>query len=474
MNNIWLIWLAVMWQNLVRNIASKGYSVSVYNRTTSVTNDFVQNYWNLWIQGFNTLDEFVNSLQVPRKILVMVKAWNPVDSVITQLLPLLSKWDTIVDCWNSYWQDTERRYTDLLEKWINFVGTWVSWGEEGALNGPSIMPWINKNDHSQDELFNIFESISAKSFSNYPCVTRVWKWGAWHFVKMVHNGIEYSIMWMIAEVYQILREELNLWNDDIQLIFENWNKWKLNSYLIEITWKVLKQRDEFDSNKYLIDVIKDTAWAKWTWLWTSLDGLNNQSDVSSIIAATFARVNSSKKELRTKLSKLYSTIFVELEEVDTQEKYEKRIKELENALYLWILFSYSQGLSLIKTVSDEKGWNINLAEIVEIWEGGCIIRASLLEDLVFEFQDGIDNLLESKLVKYEVDNNLKDLIVTINNSNILRIATPVLSSSLQYFYSMTQEQSNANMIQILRDHFWAHTYERIDREGIFHTEWDFK
>lgn len=316
MNNIWLIWLAVMWQNLVRNIVSKGYSVSVYNRTSSVTNDFVHNYWSLWIKGFNTLEEFVNSLQTPRKILVMVKAWNPVDSVITQLLPLLSKWDTIVDCWNSYWQDTERRYGNLLEKWINFVGTWVSWGEEGALNGPSIMPWISQNDHSQDELFSIFESISAKSFSNYPCVTRVWKWGAWHFVKMVHNGIEYSIMWMIAEITQILVEQLGLWYTQdwylkIQSIFETWNKGKLNSYLVEASSKVIGKKDEISILAYLIEMIKDQAWAKGTWLWTSKDGLEYQSDVTSIIAATTARINSSKKILELNYHEFINLIFID-------------------------------------------------------------------------------------------------------------------------------------------------------------------
>ena len=207
---------------------------------------------------------------------------------------------------------------------------------------------------------------------------------------------------------------------------------------------------------------------------TSIDWLENQSDVSSIIAATFARVNSSKKELRSHLSSLYLPYVYWQEEISTQEDYSNKLKSLENALYLWVLFSYSQWLSLISEVSNKNEWNINLSEVVRIWQGGCIIRASLLEDLVWELHNGISNLLESKLVRSEVETNLKDLVWIINSTNNYRLPTPVLSSSLQYFYSMTQEQSNANMIQILRDHFWAHTYERIDREGIFHTEWDFK
>ena len=490
MNNIWLIGLAVMWQNLVRNIARNWFSVSVYNRTSSVTDEFIaQNNNN--IHGYNDLTEFVKSLETPRKIIIMVKAGDPVRAVIDQLVEIwVGSWDIIMDCGNSYWEDTEARAESLKHYWINYIGCGVSGWEEGALNWPSIMPWISNKkslwsseeidvSKTYSQISPILEKIAAKDFEWNPCVTFVWNNWAGHFVKMIHNGIEYAIMQMIAESYKHLKdiywvseeEKDGLTPVDLSNIFKEFNKGKLNCYLIEITGEVLAQKDEFIEGAFLVDMIKDTAGAKWTGLWTSLDGLNNQIDVSSIIAATYARVNSSKKELRNELSKLYSNKFEYKERISLKSF----IPLLENALYIWMVLAYAQGLALIQKLNIEHEWNINLSEVVRIWQGGCIIRSELLKTLQTELKknNNLENILFLDFAQKEINKNLKDLNFVITESIEKRIATPTLSSALEYFYSITEKQSNANLIQGMRDYFGAHTYERVDREWIFHTKWDF-
>jgi len=267
--NIGLIGLAVMWANLARNISNNWYKTVVYNRSSDKTKEFVKNFWNENLTWSYNLKEFVETLETPRKIIMMVKAWDPVDQLIKQLLEFVEKWDILIDCWNSFYKDSVRRYDYLQEKWINFVWCWVSGGEEWALNWPSIMP--GGNDYSWMQLKNIFESISAEDFSWGKCVTYIWKSGAGHFVKTVHNGIEYAVMEMIAEAYDSFRKIYKLDAKEISDIFEKYNSWKLNSYLFEITYKVLRQKDDINNSEYLIDKILDKAGAKWTWKWTTIE-----------------------------------------------------------------------------------------------------------------------------------------------------------------------------------------------------------
>lgn len=515
MNKIWLIGLAVMWQNLVRNIANKNFTISVYNRTFSVTKDFLSKNYDKKIEWFENIKDFINSIERPRNIILLVKAGEPVDLTIDSIIDYLDEWDTIIDCGNSFYEDTERRTNYLKEKKINFIWCWISWWEEGALNWPSIMPWISTFETNKT-LKDIFEKISAKDFNNNSCVTNIWNGGAWHFVKMVHNWIEYSIMALIAESYSLLKNLYNLSNKEISDIFWEYNKWFLNSYLIEIMQIISSKEDDFNKGKNLIDFIKDTSGSKWTGLWTSLEGLKHGIDVSSIISATIARQASSDKQNREKLNSIYRNIlsennsykvsyfknweFFKEQYSNTKIRFE-RINELmdewidwtmdypsnaiiwkqefinllEKALYLWIIFSYSQGLNLIEKLSKEKGWNVNLSEVLRIWEGWCIIRAKLLQDLSENLiKENKTNILELKFVKEIISKyfeHLKEMIKIWIEENISLLW---YSSAYDFFIKQTELKSNANIIQWMRDYFWAHTYERIDREWIFHTDWDFE
>lgn len=463
---IWLIGLAVMWANLARNIVNNWHKTVVYNRTNETTQKFVENYGSENLFWSENLEEFVDSLQSPKKIIIMVKAWKPVDDLIEKLIPLVWKWDIIIDCWNSFYKDTQTRYNKLSNLWINFIWCWVSGWEEWALKWPSIMPGGNKEVYLK--ISDILESISANDFNNWKCVTYVWENWAWHYVKMVHNGIEYAVMQMIAEAYDSLRKTYKLNPNEISEIFKKFNNWKLNSYLFEITSIVLSKKDEFNDKEYLIDKILDKAWAKWTWLWTSIDWLNRAESVSTIVEATFARSISSQKILREKLSKKYI-----LETSVTSLSLEEYIKILENTLYLGMLFAYAQWYALIDKTSKEENWSINLSEISRIWQGWCIIRAEILDFLTKTFlkNNSFEHLFELDEIKDEIILWLNDYkkFININSSN--NIPTLALSAWINYFYSITQDKSSANLIQWLRDYFGAHTYERIDKEWIFHTEW---
>ncbi len=463
---IWLIWLAVMWANLARNIADKWQKIVVYNRTSEVTQKFLENYKNENLVWANSLEELVESLESPKKIIIMVKAGKPVDDLIEKLIPLLNKWDIIIDCWNSFYKDTQRRYNELNEKWLNFVWCGVSGWEEWALKWPSIMPGCNKNIYP--EIQEIVESISAKDFGVWKCVTHIWENWSWHYVKMVHNGIEYAVMQMIAEAYDSLRKIYKLDSWEISEIFKKYNDWKLNSYLFEITSNVLAKKDEFDDKNYLVDKIMDKAWAKWTWLWTSIDWLNRAESVSTIIEATFSRVISSQKDLREKLSKKYT--FKTNWDNLLLEQY---IKILENTLYTGMLFAYAQWYALIMRTSKEESWDINLSEVSRIWQGWCIIRAKILDFLTKTFlkNQNFEHLFELDEIQNEIMNSLEDYKKFINLTLNNNIPSPSLSAWINYFYSITSEKSSANLIQWLRDYFWAHTYERTDRDWIFHTNW---
>jgi len=473
--DIGLIGLAVMGANLARNIANHEFKITVYNRTIDKTREFLDQYGSKNLTGAFDLKAFVESLEKPRKIIIMVKAGKPVDAVIESLLPLLEKEDIIIDCGNSYFKDTQKRFEFLKAQGLKFIGCGVSGGEEGALNGPSMMP--GGDFESWKSLKGIFESIAAKDFSGKPCVAYIGDNGAGHFVKMVHNGIEYGVMQMMAEAYDLLRSVYKLSAPEIGKIFEQYNKGKLKSYLFEISKVVLNKKDDLDSGKYLIDMILDQAAQKGTGKWTAIDALDRGITLSSITEAVFARTVSSQKEKRIKIAKIYEQKF----ENKNLQLLDNFIKELENALYAGMLSSYAQGYDLISTAAEEEGWKINLSEISRIWEGGCIIRADILNFLHKAYSNtpsrdalqcvSTKHLFEINKIKDDLKKSIPDLRKIVSFCAENSVPTPSLSTALSYFDSMTRENLPANFIQGLRDYFGAHTYERIDRDGSFHCEW---
>lgn len=467
-SDIWVIGMAVMWQNLARNIANHGFKTLVYNRTSQVTKDIIELHWSPTLNWAFCMKEFVENLNLPRKIIIMVKAGNPVDQVIDELIPLLNKWDLIIDAWNTYYKDTQSRKARLSNVWINYMWCWVSWWEQGALNWPSIMPGGEKDDWEM--VRPIFQAIAAKDFQNRPCVNYMGQDWAWHYVKMVHNGIEYWIMQMIAEVYEILKDLYDLWSGDIGKIFEEFNKWKLNSYLIEITGTVLQRKDEYNNN-YLVENILDTAWNKWTWKWTSIEALERWVPTPTITQAVFSRYASSFKQIRVANSKKiilwkWNNNLPDLNEF---------LSIVESSLYNGIIMSYAQWFHLISQASYQEKWDVNMWEISRIWQWWCIIRSKLLELLEKSFGE-ISNIDLNTFHIFQLEKIQKTILENHYNStefyriiNKNNIYCPTLQSAVSYLKNMSEEYSNANIIQWQRDYFGAHTYERTDREWIFHT-----
>lgn len=466
-NNVGLIWLAVMWENLARNIANNWYTISVFNRSTDKVESFISQWYNPNLYWTYSIQEFIESLEKPRKIIIMVKSWNPVDQTIESLKPYLEEWDTIVDAGNSFYKDSIERYESLQKDWINFLWMWVSWGEEWALKWPSIMPWGSFKSYEQFK--NILNDISADDFQWWKCVSYIWENWSGHFVKMVHNGIEYAIMQMIAEWYDILRKVYKLEAKEISKIFEKFNQWKLNSYLFEIATEVLSKEDDFNSWEYLINNILDKAWAKWTWLWTSKEWLDTWVCVNSISAAVDARNLSWEKEKREKLSKIYNFNWnwktIELDNF---------IEILEESLYSWMLIAYAQGLDLIQKASEENSWNINISEVTRIWQGWCIIRAKLLEFLtnVFKNNKNFETILELDEISWEIKSSISSYQELIQIANENKLSVLALSNAINYIYSLADPESSANLIQWLRDYFGSHTYKRKDKDWVFHTQWN--
>jgi 6-phosphogluconate dehydrogenase len=464
--DIGLIGLAVMGANIARNISGKGFKTVVYNRSTDKMTKYIEEYGNEKLTGEETLESFVAAIEVPRKIIILVKAGDPVDAVINQLTPLLSEGDMIIDCGNSNYHDTIRRDEEIKSKGLRFVGCGVSGGEEGALNGPSMMP--GGSTESWDYLRSIWEAIAAKDFDGGPCVTHIGEGGAGHYVKMVHNGIEYAVMQMIAEAYDLLKRLYKLSPDEIADIFAQYNKGRLESFLFEIAEPVLRRKDE-ESGEYLIDVILDKAGQKGTGKWTAIDALDRGVGLSSISEAVFARVNSSFKDQRIALS----PSFPKPEKSLIIDK-DTFIAELEETLYAGMLSAYTQGLELIKLTAAENNWQVNLSEISRIWEGGCIIRAKILKFLTDTYKasgKGNPHLFELKEIQDAINSALPAWRRIVCESINSGIPSPCLTSALQYVDTSTSEHLPANMIQGLRDYFGAHTYERTDKKGSFHTEW---
>lgn len=468
-SNIGLVWLAVMWANLARNIANKWFKISVYNRTATKTQEFIQNFWNENLVWKLEIKDFLDSLESPRKVIIMVKAWEAVDETISQLIPFLDKWDIIIDWGNSYYKDTIRRYEYLKEIWLKFIWSWVSGWEEWALNWPSIMPGWEYEDWVAVK--PVFEAIAAKDFDWQPCVCHIWENWAGHYVKMVHNGIEYAIMQMMAEAYESLKLIYWLNASEISQIFKKFNSWKLNSYLFEISSYVLDKKDQFNTDKYLIDYILDKAWNKGTWKRTAMDALDRGVAVPSITQAVYARYISAQKDLRVDISSRFQEKkYIKLIELQDY------VKVLEDGLYLWMLSAYAQWYDLINVTAQQQNWHVNLAEISRIWEWGCIIRAKILKILHQTFAKSGNNLhllqIPDMVDMFEKDyNSFIRLISVLSETGISNLA---LSSALSYFLSMKSKVTSANFIQWQRDYFGAHTYERTDRDWIFHTDWEFE
>ncbi len=462
---IGVIGLAVMGKNLALNIESKGYSVAVYNRSREKTDEFLKEAQGKNIVGTYSIEEFVNALEKPRKILLMVKAGAPTDATIEQLKPYLEKGDILIDGGNTYFKDTQRRNKELAELGIHFIGTGVSGGEEGALKGPSIMPGGQKEAH---ELVRpIFEAIAAK-VDGEPCTTYIGPDGAGHYVKMVHNGIEYGDMQLIAEAYFLLKHVLGLNAQELHEVFAEWNKGELNSYLIEITADIFTKIDE-ETGKPLVDVILDKAGQKGTGKWTSQNALDLGVPLPIITESVFARFISAMKDERVKASKLLSGPAVKPFEGDRAHF----IEAVRRALYMSKICSYAQGFAQMKAASDEYNWDLQYGNIAMIFRGGCIIRAQFLQKIkeAYDRDPQLPNLLLDPYFKEIVENYQEALREIIAIAVMRGIPVPAFSSALAYYDSYRMETLPANLIQAQRDYFGAHTYERVDKEGIFHTEW---
>ncbi len=463
-----VIGLAVMGENLALNVESRGFPIAVYNRTGAKTEEFMaKRAQGKDVKAAYSLEEFVQTLERPRKVLVMVKAGKPVDAVIEQLKPLLSEGDTIIDGGNSLYEDTERRTRELEPSGIGFVGMGVSGGEEGALHGPSLMP--GGTAASYEDLEPILTKIAAQ-VDDGPCVTYIGPGGAGHYVKMVHNGIEYGDMQLIAEAYDLLKFCIGLSNQELHEVFTSWNQTEeLNSFLIEITADIFKYVDQ-ESNQHLVDLILDAAGQKGTGRWTVVSALELGVPIPTIFAAVNARIVSSYKAERVKAAQ-------ELQAVTTSFSGDKQafIDKVRDALYCSKMCSYAQGMALLGKASQEFNYNLNLAEDARIWKGGCIIRAGFLDKIKTAFNQNpqLPNLLlapEFKQTILDRQQAWRDVLIAANSTGV---AVPAFSASLDYFDSYRRDRLPQNLTQAQRDYFGAHTYERVDkpRGESFHTEW---
>lgn len=460
-----IIGLAVMGENLALNIESRGFSVSVFNRTGSKVNDFI----NGRASGKNFLgtyshEELCASLAVPRKVMLMVKAGEAVDDNIEKLLPYLEKGDIIIDGGNSNFNDTERRVKELADRGISFVGSGVSGGELGALHGPSIMP--GGAIEAWKYIKPIFEAITAKvGKDNEPCCTWIGGGGAGHFVKTVHNGIEYGDMQVICEGYDIAKRVLGMDNKHIADEFTKWNKGRLGSYLIQITADILNYKTP--DGDYVVDEILDVAGQKGTGKWTSITALQEDAPLNFITESVFARFISSQIDLRSELSKRYP-------DVTLHDTVKITNDDIEAAIYASKLISYSQGFELITQKSKTEQWGINPAEVAKIWRGGCIIRSVFLDDIARSYQiEGLETLLLSDFYMEVLPMAIKSLRKVVASASINGIPVACMSAALSYYDAMRTEHLPANLLQAQRDYFGAHTYERTDkpRGEFFHTDW---
>lgn len=461
-SNLGLIGLAVMGANLARNIADKGFSVSVYNRTYDRTRAFMQEYGQSKLRAYEQLADFIISLSQPRAIIMMIQA-GAVDEQIRQLLPLLEAGDMLIDCGNSDYRDTARRSRELSSLGIYFFGCGVSGGEEGALHGPSLMPGGDKIVY--ERLSPVFRAIAASDFHGRPCVSYMGGEGAGHFVKMVHNGIEYAMMQMMSEVWLLLADFYQLEAPEIADIFADFQKGRLESFLFETAVRVLRQKDEFQLG-YAIDYILDVAAQKGTGRQTAIEALEHGSDASSISAAVFARISSVNQNIRQKMARQFPRSSIELPELSVL------LPKIENALYVGMLLAYEEGFSLLAKLSDQHQWRLNFSEIARIWQGGCIIRSRILSSLETGFQGQGRSLKEIDSIAEALSAGIADLRTVVSLSVNGGLPFYSLSGALMAFDGSTIARGSAAFIQALRDCFGAHGYQRSDQEGFFHTHWD--
>jgi 6-phosphogluconate dehydrogenase len=464
--DIGLIGLGVMGENLALNMESKGFSVAVFNRTTEVTEKFTAGRaQGKNIQPTRTIEEFVGALKKPRIAMMMVKAGPPVDSVINELVPLLEKGDIIIDGGNSLFTDTQRRGKELEARGIHFVGMGVSGGEEGALKGPSLMPGGSRE--SWEIIAPIFRKIAAQ-VDGEPCCRYMGPDGAGHYVKMVHNGIEYGDIQLICEAYAILKDVLGMDAAQLADTFAEWNKGELESYLIEITSVIFRKIDP-DTGKPLVDMILDKAGQKGTGIWTLQAAIRQYVVISTINAAVEARVISSRKEERVAASK----ILPHPRARQFKGNRTRLIDAVRDALYASKIVSYTQGMELLRSGSAEYKWNLNLSDIATIWRGGCIIRAKFLNRIVQAYRRdaALHNLLLDRYFTRAIKKAQPKWRLVLAIAIKHGVATPAFSASLAYFDSYRSARLPANLLQAQRDFFGAHTYERIDKPGFFHTDW---
>ncbi|WP_419393214.1 decarboxylating NADP(+)-dependent phosphogluconate dehydrogenase [Cytobacillus praedii] len=464
-NTIGVIGLGVMGSNLALNMANKGEQVAVYNYTRDLTDQLVERSQGQAIHPYFEIQDFVQSLETPRKIFLMVTAGKPIDSVIQSLMPVLEAGDIIMDGGNSHYEDTERRYEELKSKGIGFLGIGISGGEVGALKGPSIMPGGDKEVY--EKAAPILTKIAAQA-DNSPCCVYIGPKGSGHFVKMVHNGIEYADMQLITEAYTFLKDRLNLNVHEIADIFDTWNQGELNSYLIQITADILRKKDEL-TGLPLIHVILDKVGQKGTGKWTSIQAINNGIPSSIITESLFARYLSSLKEERLTAESILADPNMNKQPLDK----ELWIEYVRQALYMGKVCAYTQGFTQYKMTSELYGWDLPLMDIALIFRGGCIIRAEFLNVIseTYQKQPKLANLLLSPYFAKKAKDYQSGLRKVLCEGINAGISFPCLSASLTYYDSYRTGTSNASLLQAQRDYFGAHTYERNDREGIFHTEW---
>ncbi|PIS02417.1 MAG: phosphogluconate dehydrogenase (NADP(+)-dependent, decarboxylating) [Chlamydiae bacterium CG10_big_fil_rev_8_21_14_0_10_42_34] len=458
--DIGLIGLAVMGQNLVLNMADHGYTVAVFNRTASKTDEFLKGpAAGKKISGSHELKDFVASLKRPRKVMLMVKAGAPVDEFIDHLVPLLEAGDIIIDGGNSHFPDSQRRFEALKAKGILFIGAGISGGEEGARHGPSIMP--GGNPDAWPHIKEIFQSIAAKSEDNEPCCDWVGEGGAGHYVKMVHNGIEYGDMQLICEAYDLLKHGSNV---DLAKTFTEWNKGALDSYLIEITAQIFGKKDT--DGKLLLDKILDVAGQKGTGKWTGIDALDRGMPLTLIGEAVFARCLSSLKTERQEASKHYS---------GPKHNFGASSDEISQALYASKIISYAQGFMLMRTASEENKWKLNFGSIALMWRGGCIIRSKFLGKIkvAYDKNPALASLLVDPFFVDEVTKCIPSWRKVVAEGALTGVPLPCFSTALSFFDGYRSANLPANLLQAQRDFFGAHTYERVDqpRGKFFHTNW---
>ncbi|MGH4123725.1 MAG: NADP-dependent phosphogluconate dehydrogenase [Clostridium sp.] len=459
-----VIGIGVMGKNLAINVESRGISVSVYDRDKIAIAELLLGTKEKNIEGAYTIEEFVNSLETPRKILIMIKAGKSVDDVIEELVPYISKGDILIDGGNSFFMDTIRRSKKLQELGFKFIGTGVSGGEEGALKGPALMPGGDIEAYKITE--PIFTAIAAK-VDGEPCCTYIGGNGAGHYVKMVHNGIEYADMQLICEAYTLLKGALGLSNDKIHEVFAEWNSGELDSYLMEITSEIFAQVDK-GTGEYMVDIILDSAGQKGTGKWTSQSALDLAVPIPTITESVFARCISAIKDERVLASDVLKG-----PEVKFEGDINKFIESIRRALYTSKICAYAQGFALMKAAAVEYNWELEYGKIAKIFRGGCIIRAQFLNKIsvAYENDANIKNLMLDSYFKDILNNYQKDLRLVVSTAINLGIPVPGFSSALTYYDSYRSAKLPANLLQAQRDYFGAHTFERTDKEGVFHHEW---